>query len=175
MLELNSFAFQLPCHLFRIWILRLAQHRPVSTLRSNPHKREGKGWKSFSSLSLCPMAVTQPLLPPQLPISISPSRCPAELAVCVRAPLTLDERRVPVLPVPDLQVVVLAVALRVGGLQPEALAKVHLHVKSGYICQLNPTNIGVATGHAHSRWPHWRQLAMRRESTFGVARRFSCH
>ncbi len=45
MLELNLFAFWRPCHLFQIWILRLAQHRPVSTLQSNPTREKGRDGK----------------------------------------------------------------------------------------------------------------------------------
>ncbi len=41
-LELNSFAFQQPCHHFQVWILLLAQHRPVSTLQSNPSREKGR-------------------------------------------------------------------------------------------------------------------------------------
>ncbi len=59
MLELNSFAFWQPCHLFQIWILCLAQHQPVSTVQSNLTKEKGRDGK-FSFLSFCPMAVTHP-------------------------------------------------------------------------------------------------------------------
>ncbi len=44
-LQLNSFAFWWPCHLFQIWMLHLAQHQLVSTLHSNLTKekeRDGK-------------------------------------------------------------------------------------------------------------------------------------
>ncbi len=53
MLELNSFAFQQPLSpLFQIWILRLAQHRLVSTLQSNPTREKERDGTFFLFLFL---------------------------------------------------------------------------------------------------------------------------
>ena len=52
-LELNSFTFQWPCHLFQTWILS-------STLFKATPQGRNRGMKNFSFLSFCPMAVTHP-------------------------------------------------------------------------------------------------------------------
>ncbi len=58
-LEFNSFAFQGLCHLFQIWILRLAQHWPISTFQGNPTKEKGRDGNILFSF-FCPIEITHP-------------------------------------------------------------------------------------------------------------------